>query len=305
MVTSPNTAKMTGRLPVSVRTPVGVMSMPDTGSSTVGTPLLWLNVIGVSVDDVGHDELKRSMSLSNATLQVMVSTPPMPESGIVARLKLLGVYGKRLTLQTPPVEHTPPSQGVPAAALTYWQPPSPRHVPPVWQSGGALQVKPVPAQTPLLQMSPAVHALPSSHGPERDMYSHMPLATLHSPDGETQPPSSVIVHVTCVPAQPASPWQASLTVQRLPSSQARFSATAYVHAPPVQAPASAKHGPGGVVHAGPPWQLKSARHVGLGMQALPASQAWLRQLGSWQSVRLLWSSSMPFAQFVSMPFGAH
>ncbi len=51
---------------------------------------------------------------------------------------------------------------VPAASVGFEQTP-PLHVPAAWQLSLAVHVIGVPAQLPLVQWSPVVHALPSSH----------------------------------------------------------------------------------------------------------------------------------------------
>jgi hypothetical protein len=104
----------------------------------------------------------------------------------------------------------------------------------------SLQVTPAPPQTPLLHLSPPVHALPSLHGVLSALagFEQTPLV------GSQLPASwhwSLALHVTgFVPVQ-APPWQVSVLVQSEPSTHVvPFCFDGFEHLPvePSQVPAS-------------------------------------------------------------------
>jgi hypothetical protein len=135
-----------------------------------------------------------------------------------------------LPLQVSVVVHSRPSlQAVPAARLVFLQPPSWSHVS-VVHALLSLQFTPVPAQTPLVQLSALVQSLPS--------LQVVPLATLV----KTQPPEpqlSVVhglpsLHARApLPTQPPEPLQVSVVVQTLPSLHTTPDATLVYWHPPV------------------------------------------------------------------------
>lgn len=128
------------------------------------------------------------------------------------------------------------------------------------------QVTAVPGlQAPLLQASPAVQALPSSHTPVRALNTQPFCAS--QPSTVQGLPS---LHVALEPAVHLPPWQLSPWVHALPSLQG--AATLPWMQPDLGSQLSVVHGLASSQPRGPPgWQLPAAQLSPL-VQALPSVQ---------------------------------
>jgi hypothetical protein len=94
------------------------------------------------------------------------------------------------------------------------------HVPAVWHWSDAAQTFGlIPMQTPAWQLSLAVQALPSLHDVPLALagFEHIPVDALHVPASWHW---SDAMQTTGGPAVQVPPWQVSLAVHPLPSSQA-------------------------------------------------------------------------------------
>jgi hypothetical protein len=110
-------------------------------------------------------------------------------------------------------------QIVPSRWLAKEQVPSPLHVPAWWHWSGAAQVKEVPAQVPLVQMSFCVHALLSLQLVPSDFagFEHTPFAGSQTPG--TWHWSSAVQTTGFAPEQDPF-WHVSVCVHALPSLHA-------------------------------------------------------------------------------------
>jgi hypothetical protein len=129
-------------------------------------------------------------------------------------------------LQTPPWQVSRPLHLLPSSQSA----PSPRagfeqvpvlgaQVPTLWQRSRTVQLTAVPAaHRPLLQVSMPLHLLPSSQlvPSACDGFEHVPVDGLQAP---TVWQRSMALQVTAVPAAHEPPWQVSMPLHLLPSSQ--------------------------------------------------------------------------------------
>jgi len=113
-------------------------------------------------------------------------------------VQVTGVPPHAPAVQVSPVVQASPSSHVPDLTGLEQTPVLMLHVPAEWHWSGMGHVTAVPAvQTPAIQASPVVHALPSSHGPDLIGLEQAPVLALHVPAVWHW---SGMGHVTVVPA---------------------------------------------------------------------------------------------------------
>src|SRR5439155_23528869 len=94
MVTSPQTARITGRDPTSVSEPLPLMDSALIARTTASGPPSCLITVWVGAGCPAHQDCPPSAELNQALLHPMVIEGAIPRAAIAAGSKLLGRYRK-------------------------------------------------------------------------------------------------------------------------------------------------------------------------------------------------------------------